>query len=154
MTRIPILVCGNTFRGDDGVAWEIGAAIAGQKWSELVDVIYTTQLLPEHAELLHNAELAIFVDCSAIEEPGAVSEIHLEAAAELPSLFTHHLRPESLLALSRHLYGSMPRESIAITVGGERFDTGEKLSERVAAAIPCAVMMIGIAVEECCLALQ
>lgn len=148
MKRIPILACGNTLRGDDGVAWRIGDALARQNWYDRVEVVYTAQLLPEHAELLRDTQLAIFLDCSATTDPGMVSTIHLGAARELPPIFTHHLDPASMLALTGRLYGTIPRESLAITVGGQAFDLGETLSDAVKAAIPFAVAVIGASVEE------
>src|ERR1700723_1628969 len=96
-----VLACGNTVRGDDGVAWTIGSEIEqsivrGSSQYADVEVILTHQLLPEHAEPLSKTNLAIFVDCSAVADPGVVSTIQVRQAECLPSIFTHQLDPASL----------------------------------------------------------
>jgi hydrogenase maturation protease len=134
-----VLACGNTLRGDDGVAWHIGAALKDEPASSEVEVILTQQLLPEHAEPLSRANTAIFLDCSAIAQPGVVSTLTLRAAPSLPRIFTHHLDPASLLKLTQDLYGRSPSRAMSITIGGESFELQEQLSEPVTAAIPIAL---------------
>jgi hydrogenase maturation protease len=145
-----ILACGNTLRGDDGVAWHIGSALQNMPQDELtaagVEVILTPQLLPEHAEPLSSANTAVFLDCSAIDQPGIVSTRALQPAQSLPCIFTHHLDPASLLKLTLELYGRIPLRSAAITVGGNCFELQEQLSEPVRAAIPIAIQAVRSAV--------
>jgi hydrogenase maturation protease len=138
-----VLACGNMLRGDDGVAWTIGSEIERDIVQRSppcaeVEVIFTQQLLPEHADPLSKADLAIFIDCSAIAEPGAVSTFRVHQANCLPSIFTHHLDPASLLRLTQDLYGCTPSRAVAITVGGQSFELSETLSKPVAEAIPIA----------------
>ncbi len=140
---IAVLALGSTFRGDDGVAWRIGAELEEHPIQSGVQVIFTELLLPEHAALVSEADVAIFLDCSAVTEPGVVSMIELHAAEDLPRIFTHHLDPASLLRLAQDLYGRVPPQAFAITIGGLSFELSEepdeRLSERVEAAIPVAM---------------
>ena len=111
-----------------------------------VETIFTELLLPEHAAAISGADMAIFLDCSAVSAPGEVSTIRLKPASSLPRIFTHHLEPASLLRLSLDLYGRVPPEAVAITVGGESFELSEeangRLSKKVEAAIPLALEAI------------
>jgi hydrogenase maturation protease len=136
---VVLLACGNTLRGDDGVAWNIGLAIEEIPLLAAVKVTFTQQLLPEHAELLKDKESVLFLDCSAVSEPGTVSTIALNPAPSLPRILTHHLDPASLLRLTQDLYGKAPPVAYAITVGGASFALGEQLSSKVEAAIPVAI---------------
>ena len=143
---VVVLACGSTLRGDDGVAWRIAEALEVQPVAPGVEVIFTELLLPEHAAMISGAELVIFLDCSAVTAPGEVSTIRLQPASQAPRIFTHHLDPASLLRLSLELYGSVPPDAAAITVGGESFELSEapkgQLSASVEAAIPVAVETI------------
>lgn len=146
MKPVLILACGNTLRGDDGVAWRIGLALQDEFQNKpaesAVEVILTQQLLPEHAEPLSRSDTAIFLDCSAIAKKGVVSIHSLCTAKNLPRIFTHHLDPASLLKLSQDLYGRVPERSLLITIGGKSFELEERLSEPVTAAIPIAVQAV------------
>jgi hydrogenase maturation protease len=142
MKSILVLACGNTLRGDDGVAWHIGAALQQDGADPEAEIILTRQLLPEHAELLRTADLVVFIDCSAVAEPGVISTIPITPAHVLPRIFTHHLDPASLLKLAQDLYGRIPSRAMAITVGGQSFELIEQLSKPVTAAIPIAVEVV------------
>jgi hydrogenase maturation protease len=146
MTRavksVLVLACGNTLRGDDGVAWHIGAALEQDGTDPEAEIVLTHQLLPEHAELLSTADLVVFIDCSAVVEPGVISTIPITPAHALPRVFTHHLDPASLLKLAQDLYGRIPSKAMAITVGGQSFELNERLSKPVTAAIPIAVQVV------------
>jgi len=133
-----VVACGNTLRGDDGVAWQIGAGLEQFLLNTGVDVIFTQQLLPEHAEPLSRTDLAIFIDCSAVAEPGAVSTIQIRHSDCLPKIFTHHLDPASLLKLTQDIYRCTPTRAVVITIGGQSFELNETLSKPVAAAISIA----------------
>jgi hydrogenase maturation protease len=95
-----------------------------------------------HAELLSTADLVVFIDCSAVVEPGVLSTIPMTPAHALPRIFTHHLDPASLLKLAQDLYGRIPSQAMAITVGGQSFELNEQLSKPVTAAIPIAVEVV------------
>lgn len=136
---VVVIACGNTLRGDDGVAWCIGEALQALPLAPEVEVILTRQLMPEHAAVLRHANLAAFLDCSATSPAGLVEAVALHPAKDLPRIFTHHLDPESLLRLTLELYETAPPQSFAITVGGDYFELNEELSAPVAAAIPLAL---------------
>lgn len=137
-----VVALGNTLRGDDGVAWKIAEALERSLRQMGAEVVLAQQLLPEHAELLSRASVAIFLDCSAIAKPGVVSTTPVSQADSLPGIFTHHLDPASLLKLTHDLYGSTPDQSVAITVGGESFELQEQLSKLVAEAVPVAIAAV------------
>ena len=141
--RTLVLACGNTLRGDDGVGCRIGSLLIEDPPCDDVQVILTQQLLPEHAETLSNADIAIFLDCSALIPAGTVTAFPVEPAASLSSIFTHHLDPAALLRLARHLYGRSPSRAMAIMIGGECFDLNEELSAPIGTAIPVAVAAMG-----------
>ena len=140
--RTLLLACGNALRGDDGVGWRIGRAAEKLPLRSDLSVILTHQLLPEHAHEISEAEIVIFVDCSAVAQPGTVSVLPVEPETTVPCVFTHHLDPASLLALARQLYASGPRQAVLITVGGASFELTDQLSRTVKAAIPVALKVI------------
>jgi len=149
MKPVLVLACGNTLRGDDGVASHVGSALQTEFQDKQIDfvdfaveVILTQQFLPEHAEPLSRTDTAIFIDCSAIAKPGFVSTNRLSPAQSLPRIFTHHLDPASLLKLTQDLYGRVPARALLITIGGGSFELQQRLSEPVAAAIPIAVRAV------------
>ncbi|AXC15120.1 NADH-reducing hydrogenase maturation factor [Acidisarcina polymorpha] len=146
--RTMVFACGNALLGDDGVGWRIGREISDNPPRENVFVVCTQQLLPEHAEAVSDADLAVFVDCSAITPAGTVSTTPIEAAGALPAIFTHHLDPASLLKLALEFYGKTPSRSVAITVGGEDFALREVPSGKVAAAIPAALLAVRRVISE------
>ena len=142
MTHALLLACGNALRGDDGVGLRIGEILQEYPPTDGIEIVLTQQLLPEHAELVSRAELVVFVDCCATTAPGAVTSVSIEPAGELPRILTHHLDPASLLRMAVELYGSAPSRAVLVTVGGSAFEMEEKLSGRVAAAMPRAVAAV------------
>jgi len=134
-----VLAYGNPLRGDDGAAWRIAEALEEHPLNAGTEVICAQQLMPEHAAALSRAEAAVFLDCSAIHDPGAVTVTPLSTAHDLPRIFTHHLDPASLLRLALDLYGRAPARAFAVTVGGQSYGFGDGLSGTVTAAIPAAV---------------
>jgi hydrogenase maturation protease len=143
---ILILACGNTLRGDDGVAWRIASLLEEGQQCDGIDITCTQQLLPEHAELVSAADQVVFLDCSALTPAGTVTSTPIEPAERLPSLFTHNLDPAALLRLALDLYGRSPSSAMLITIGGQSFDLNEALSGPVAAAIPLALDAIRLTV--------
>lgn len=137
--RSLLLACGNTLRSDDGVGWCIGNAIRHQLPHDSLSVLLTRQLLPEHAEAISTADIVIFVDCSAVIAPGTVATTPVEPAANLPAIVTHHLDPASALRLALDLYKRIPQHAVVITVGGECFALGDRLTQSVKAAVPKAI---------------
>lgn len=138
-----VLACGNTLRGDDGVGWWIAGRVEQYFSATGIEVEFVRQFTPEFAEPVSAAALVVFVDCSMIAAPGAVSVLPVYPAENLPRVLTHHLDPSAVLKLARDLYGAIPERCYAVTVGGKSFELSEELSDPVAAAIPTAVELIG-----------
>jgi hydrogenase maturation protease len=130
-------------RGDDGVGWWIAGRVEQYYASPSVEVEFVRQFTPELAEPVSQADLVIFVDCSAIAAPGDVSVLRVEPAASLPRVLTHHMEPASVLGMAMQLYGKVPDFAYVLTVGGKSFELAEELTEPVLAAVPTAVELVG-----------
>jgi hydrogenase maturation protease len=137
--RALLFACGNTLRGDDGVAWRIGCTVAQQVAGHSLTVVMTRQLLPEHAEAISEADIVVFVDCSAVSAAGTVSSIRIEPADDRPRILPRQLDPGSLLRLAGELYERTPTHAVAITIGGKSFEMTDCLSKPVKAAVPKAL---------------
>ncbi len=93
-----------------------------------------TQLTPELAEDLAHYQRVCFVDAHTGDLP---ADTRLVPA--LPSFtnspFTHHLTPETCLALAQALYGRAP-EAVVASVRGEQFGFAQTLSPATARRVP------------------
>jgi hydrogenase maturation protease len=141
--RCLVLACGNTLRSDDGV----GPWLA--EWVEQncaadpgVRVLARQQWTPELAEEISNAASVLFLDCSIESPPGVVRLDAVQPAEPSPGLATHHLGAQELLALAQELYGSIPRNSMMLTIGAGSTELGESFSDRVSAALPEACELL------------
>lgn len=140
MKKTLILGYGNPDRQDDGVAWHIlndiarrAGFLAPESPDEdftLLDtepaLMFALQLTPEMAETLAVYQRVCFVDAHA----GRVKEdVRIEEVKPLfrSSPLTHHLTPESCLALAASLYGHAP-QSILVSVRGFHFEFEQSLS--------------------------
>jgi hydrogenase maturation protease len=134
-----ILACGNAVREDDGVGPYL-AQWAEERWrdDERVRVLCDHQWTPEMVEDVAQAKSVIFVDSAADCEAGLVRTMMVEPSSASSKLGTHHLDAAQLLALSRDLYGAMPRSSLLLTVGAGSLELREGFSEAVEAALPDA----------------
>ena len=146
--RCLILACGNSLREDDGIGPFL-AHWAGERWRDdpRVRVLSDHQWTPEMIEEVAQTESVIFIDCATDCEPGLVRTIEVEPAADISKLGTHHLDAAQLLALSTQLYGTMPRNSLLLTVGAGSLELHEGFSEAVESAVPEAQRMIEESVE-------
>jgi hydrogenase maturation protease len=141
--RCLILACGNTLCGDDGV----GLWLA--EWAEQcfaaqpgVRVIARQQWTPELAEDLAHTDSVLFIDCSVDSAPGSVKLTPAEPVAGAQGLATHHQGAAELLALSRDLYNSLPRNAQLLTIGAGSTALGEVFSDAMTAALPEACRLI------------
>jgi hydrogenase maturation protease len=144
MNRLLILAYGNPLRGDDGAAWHIAQALQDRPHDRAIAIVTVQQLTPELAEQISHAEAVIFVDASANTVPGLVALQRVQAAPSVPTTWTHVLDPQTLLALSRQLYGKTPARTFLLSVGGESFEFSEELSAPVHLSIPEAVNKIEV----------
>src|SRR6266568_559566 len=137
--RCLILACGNTLREDDGVGPWLGQWVEENCVTDNgVRVLIRQQWTPELAEEISQAASVLFLDCSVESPPGAVRLAAVEPAKPAPGLATHHLGAQELLALAQELYGSIPANSLLLTIGAGSTELGESFSESVTAALPGA----------------
>jgi len=147
MTRQLIIACGNTLRGDDGVAWRIAELLLETFQNPDVEILTAQQLSPELAHSISMAETVIFVDAAVEMLPGEIRLEAVEAGDALPWNFTHAVSPGALLALTRSMYGTLPKETLLLTVGASSFAFSEELSQSVQRAIPEAIKKIRAVLE-------
>jgi hydrogenase maturation protease len=156
MSHILIVGCGNPLRCDDGLAWRALQDLS--RWNlpalnlpalnlpEDIEVITQHQLTPELAFPISQADVVLFVDAARNGEAG---EIRCEPV--LPShtsnAFSHNFSPTALLNLAQEVYGQAP-PAVAISLCGESFDHGEKLSRSVEENMPQLLALIVQIVQE------
>jgi hydrogenase maturation protease len=116
---------GNTLRRDDGVGVRAAEALAELKLPG-VRVLTRHQLVPELAEIISQARVAIFVDAKASRTNGVELNAIEPAAGQI---LAHVCDPRSLLALSEQLFGHSPR-AWTLAIPAEDFDFGDSLSPR------------------------
>jgi hydrogenase maturation protease len=137
--RVLVIAYGNPLRCDDGVAWQAAAEIR-RKLVPLVEVICVHQLTPELAEQISRSGTAIFLDATGTGDPGKVA-CQPVSPDGTPTRFSHHLAPAQLLALCEQLYGAKPR-GFLISISGECFDHGDRLSPAAINALPQSVAAV------------
>ena len=117
----------------DALCQQLGIELAGEAWDDdqmtgHINVMWMQQLVPELSELMVAYDLVIFVDAhtgvQADDEDIRVTEL---VPAYRSALVSHHIKPETLLAMARDLYGRLPR-AIAVSVRGRQFDFDTQLS--------------------------
>jgi hydrogenase maturation protease len=146
-----IIGYGNLDRGDDGVAWHILTVIAQrlripvfeandnhfEPQGELVDLLFQLQLTPELAETIAAYQKVCFVDAHTYD---IIQQVHITDIQPKfqASPFTHHLTPETCLALTNALYQKTPA-AVLISVRGHQFGFSRSLSPQTAALATQAV---------------
>jgi len=126
MSDFLIIGYGNTLRGDDGVGPQVAEAVAG--WGlPGVRAIAAHQLIPELADALASAEVAIFVDAQLGQTTSMGVSFKPITPDEKCLLDTHSGDPRWLLALTKQLYGRAPSAWL-VAIPGANFDFGETLS--------------------------
>ena len=140
-TAVLIVGYGNPLRTDDGLGWQAAHQLSadvedGQ--DPQVEVMAVHQLTPELGESIRDAGLVIFIDASHEGRPGTLTCAPVEPD-KIPSLsLGHHLTPARLLACTQALFNASP-PALVISVAGESFGYGEKLTTSVTAALPGVV---------------
>jgi hydrogenase maturation protease len=145
--RCLILACGNPLRSDDGIGLWLAA------WAERrfihqagIKIIARQQWTPELAEDVSHAQSVLFIDCSVDAASGSIQLSPVEPAAAGQGIATHHSGAAELLALSRDLFHSLPKNAQLLTIGAGSTALGEGFSEAVTAALPEACRRIEEAV--------
>jgi len=144
---------GNPDREDDGVAWHILRALTIKLGllppesyedefpeSAQIDFAFYLQLTPEMAEDVAAYEYVCFIDAHTGNIPQPVRLIDVESEFQ-NSPFTHHLTPQSLIAMCETIYGKKP-DAALLSVLGHRFLFTRELSQQTAELVPQAVDLI------------
>lgn len=123
--KILVIGYGNPARQDDG----IGEYIVNRLYEELkyIDVITLQELGPEISEDISGYELVFFIDAGIEqEEEFVVREI---IPAYKSPIFSHHISPEAILALTKELFKVTPKAYL-VSVKGYDFDFGFEISDK------------------------
>lgn len=139
---------GNPGRGDDGLGPAAAEAIE-RLAIEGVRAESGYQLAIEDAAEVAEADAVIFVDAfidAAVE--GKAPYLVREVAPRAESSFSSHLlEPETLLAISRDLYGAAPRAYL-VAIRGYDFGFGEMMSAGARENLALALEAIGSLIDE------
>jgi Ni,Fe-hydrogenase maturation factor len=104
------------------------------------------QLTPESAEIVSQFDRVIFIDAHT----GNIEEtLHIESLNShyQTSPFTHHLTPQTCLALAETLYGKSP-QGILVSVRGYKFGFSQELSTKTQALAAQAIGQIMKIIEQ------
>ncbi len=151
MSNSLIIGFGNLDRQDDGVAWHILASLTKRLGRNLdvsteddfefggqnPELLFMLQLTPELSEKIARAGRVCFVDAHTGSVPEEVHEASLTVEFQ-NSPFTHHMTPETCLALANALYGGAP-PAILVSVRGYEFGFERTLSARTQGSVEEAV---------------
>jgi hydrogenase maturation protease len=146
-TKALIIGYGNVDRQDDGIAWHILARIAAKlgvtrsldpylttevetKWA---DLRFMLQLTPEIAESIAAYPRVCFIDACAFPLSNGMAWVNLEAQYQ-PSPMTHHMTPETCLAICQVLFQQQP-EAALLSVAAHEFGFSRSLSADTQAII-------------------
>jgi hydrogenase maturation protease len=153
LKKLLILGYGNPDREDDGVGWHILHALTLElgltppesyeeefPGSARIDFAFHLQLTPEMVEDIRAYEHVCFVDAHTGNIPEPIRLIPLESEFQA-SPFTHHLTPQSLLAMCQTIYGTKP-DAALLSILGHRFLFSRQLSEETAQLVHQAVELI------------
>ena len=142
MSGAIVLACGNSLRGDDGIAVYLARELDASLNDPQTEVLCSQQWTPELAIRISHADLAIFVDASSAIPPGQIQVQAVVSTANAAGLTTHSMRPGQLLALASHVYGRAPQRAFLVSIGGASFAHVRQFSAPVRAAIPGALEKI------------
>src|SRR5438445_806333 len=134
MARILIVGYGNPLRSDDGIGWRAAEELAQCLSAPGVEILIRAQLTPEIADDVRRSDTIIFIDATHDGEPGELTFQRITAKSQAGG-FSHDLSPAALLALCGHIYRRYPA-AFLVSLCGDCFDHGEKLSSKVAASLP------------------
>jgi hydrogenase maturation protease len=148
-TRRVVVAVGNAYRGDDAVALAVVERLRDRVPAD-VEVVACEQEPTRLLDAWQDAATAIVVDAvTSGAEPGT---LHRYDASDrpLPSRVfrssTHAFSVGETIELARAL-GKLPPRVVVYGIEGERFESGEELSARVAAAVEPAVEAVAADIE-------
>jgi hydrogenase maturation protease len=154
MDKVLIIGYGNPDREDDGVAWHILQRLSQRlgrgeldpesggldQLGQSPDLLFVLQLTPELADLMAEYDGVCFVDAHTGDYPEAlrIDQIGAEFQA---SPFTHHMTPQTCLALAETLHGHAPAGTV-VSIKGYQFGFSHRLSPETDALADEAVTYI------------
>lgn len=151
--RILVIGYGNPDRQDDGVAWHVLCGLSKHlgrpvpamdegffPTGDNPDLMFVLQLTPDLAEKIADYEKVCFVDAhiGAFTEP--IRVLPLKPSYQ-SSAFTHHMKPETCMALVFQLYNMQP-DALIVSVKGDAFEFTDRLSPAAANRIHKAVDIV------------
>lgn len=152
MQSKPLIIgYGNVDRQDDGLAWHILAKTAKLCGVESLldpysdekietpaaDFLFMLQLEPETAEIFAEYPRVCFVD-ACVYPPENGFKIETIYPEYQPSPMTHHMTPETCLAICESIFQKKPQAEI-LSVAAYEFDFSNALSNQTQAHLAPAV---------------
>jgi len=151
LTNSLVIGFGNLDRQDDGVAWHILASLAKRLGrnpdnstqedyefgGSAPELVFVLQLTPELSEKIAQVDQVCFVDAHTGSVPEELHAVPLTIEFQ-NSPFTHHMTPETCLALANALYGNAP-PALLVSVRGYEFGFSRSLSTQTQALVNPAV---------------
>ena len=138
--RTLIIGYGNPLRSDDGLGWHAAERLCESLSSPTVEVLTRQQLTADLAAPVSEASTVFFIDAAQDGEPGDLTCKEIQPESWTPS-FSHELSPGGVLAVAEELYGARPKAYL-MSLCGECFDHGEKLSAKVQASLPQLITLV------------
>jgi hydrogenase maturation protease len=137
-----VLACGNSLRGDDGIALFLARYLRAGFCDPQTEIASVQQWTPELAERISHADIVVFIDASRSIPPGVVHTERIVPSDLQAGSFTHSPSPAGLLALAQQLYGRIPEDAFLVGIGGQSFEHSNQFSAPVRQAIPTALNQI------------
>jgi len=145
--RTLVIGYGNPSRRDDGVGLAVVNGLRERlglpplaegddgfdDLGQSLDTLALQQLTPELAETVAAYDRLILVDAHVGTYPELIQRVQLRPQVE-PSLVSHHLKPNHLLALTVQLFGRAPVAEL-LSIRGFDFDFGPGLSPATAEGV-------------------
>ncbi|MGB9681371.1 MAG: hydrogenase maturation protease [bacterium] len=123
--NILIIGYGNQTRQDDSLGPYVAEAL--EKKLPNIDIEITQEIGPEFCEELINYGLVIFIDAGVEQEEELIIR---ELSSHFRSTpFSHHMHPETLLAITERLYNRCPKAYL-VSIKGYSFDFGFEISSK------------------------
>jgi hydrogenase maturation protease len=136
MKHILVIGYGNAHRTDDAAGYRAALDYRDAHPDGPARVLASELLKPPAVEAMAQADLVIFLDASNPQgEPGAVAVEKLVPDESANGVFAPPLTPARALAACRVVYQRTP-PTWRISVRGENYGFGARLSAPVAAALP------------------
>ena len=144
MRRVLVIGYGNTLRGDDAAGIHAAEKIAIKLPN--IECVLVHQLMPELAEKIAESNLVFFLDAEVDIQKIKVRTIIPAEEASRPH--SHNISPETLLTISRQLYGQVPQKVVVVGIPAFHFDFSEQLSEATQKFVEESVSIVVSMIEE------